>query len=111
MLHHLMDMKHPISKSPPSTIYNALINQSIGPEETFNAFEKCLRLMYKTCTRSGIQYDEGFLILCFIQVLDSNFDYSQELLDQGVLTWYEFSLNEVLILVNDIKLNKQSTDT
>ncbi len=57
MIHHLMDMKHPVSKSSPSTIYNALTNQSINADETFDAFAKRLRLMYKTCTRSGIPYN------------------------------------------------------
>ena len=111
MLCHLMDMKHPISQSSASTLYNALTNQTIGPEESFNAFAKRLRLMYKTCTCSDIPYDEGFLIQCFVHDLDKNFDYSQELLDQGVLPLYNQTLNEVLILVNDIKLNKQSTGT
>ena len=109
MLQHLMDMKHPISKLSASTIYNSLSNQTIASDESFGAFAKCLRLMYKTCTRSGIPYDEGYLICCFIQGLDSNFDYSHKLLERGVLLWYELSLNEVLILVNDIKLNKQPT--
>lgn len=111
MLHHLMDMKHPVSHSSASTLYNALLNQTKEPEESFDAFAKRLRLMYKTCTRSGIPYDEGFLIRCFAQGLDKNFDYSRELLDQGVLPWYNQTLNEVLVLINDIKLNKQSTGT
>ena len=50
MLRHLMDLKHPISKTSASTLYNSLTSQSIKSEETFDAFAKRLRLMYKTCT-------------------------------------------------------------
>ncbi len=64
--------------------------------------------MYKTCTCSGIPYDEGFLVRCFMQGLDSNFGYTREMIDVGVLQYYELSLNEVLVLVNDLKLNKTS---
>ena len=67
--------------------------------------------MYKTCTRSGIPYDEGFLVRCFMHGLDSNFDYTREMIDVGVLKYYELSLNEVLVRVNDIKLNKTSNGT
>ena len=108
MLHHLMDMKHPISKSSASTIYNALSHQTIAPTESFESFAKRLRLMYKTCTRSGIPYDEGFLIRCFIRGLDCNFDNSRDLLDQHVLNWYDLTLNEVLRIVNNIKITKES---
>ena len=67
--------------------------------------------MYKTCTRSGIPYNEGFLIQCFMQGLDANFEHTREMIDLGVLKWYELTLNEVLVFVNDIKLNKQSHGT
>ncbi len=45
MLHHLMDMKNPISKSSVSTIYNALSHQTIELTEIFETFAKRLRLM------------------------------------------------------------------
>ena len=68
-------------------------------------------LMYKTCTYSGIPYGERFIIRCFIQGFHNNVDYRREMLDCGVLQFYELALNEVLVLVNDIKLNKTSHDT
>ena len=111
MLHHLVAMKHPTSKSSASTVYNALARQKITPNETFDDFAKKLRIMYKTCTRAGIPYDEGYLIRCFIQGLDHNYDHTRELLDNGVLPWYDLTLNEVIIYVTDIKMNKMSTGT
>ena len=111
MLTHLMDIKHPVSLSSATTTYHALGNQHIRPDESFDSFAKHLRLMYETCTRSGIPYDEGFLIHCFINGLDSNFDQTRELLDCVVLQWYELTLHDVLIQVTDIKLNKISTGT
>ena len=108
MLHHLIDLKHPISKTSASTLYNSLSSQSMKPEESFDEFAKRLRLMYKTCTRSGIPYDEGFLIRCFMQGLDENYDHTREMIDLGVLKWYELTLNEVVVYVTDIKINKTS---
>ena len=67
--------------------------------------------MYNTCTRSGIHYDNGFLIRCFIQGLDVNFDHTCKIIDLGVLKWYEKILKKVLVLVNDIKINKTSHGT
>ena len=49
--------------------------------------------MYKTCTQSGFPYDEGYLFCCLIKGLDINYDYSRELLEQGILPWYVMSLN------------------
>ena len=62
MLNHLMDLKHPVSETSASTLYNSLTSQLIKPDEIFDAFTKRLCLMYKTSTQSGIPYDEGFLI-------------------------------------------------
>ena len=111
MLAYSMDMKYPVSHSSASTIYNTLGNQHIGKDESFHAFAKRVQLMYKTCTRTVILYDEGFLIRCFIKGLDFNFDQTRELLDCGVLPWYNLTLNEVLVHVTDIKLTKTSTGT
>ena len=68
-------------------------------------------IKYKTCTRSDILYDKGFIIHRFIQGLNCNFDHRKKFLDEGVLPWYELPLNEVLISVNCINLNKQSIET
>ena len=111
MLNHLLELKHPSSKTSASTIYNALPSQRIKPGESFDEFAKRLRIMYKTCTRSGISHDEGFLIRCFMQGLDSNFDHTREMIDVGALKYYEKTLNEVLVLVHDIKLTKLSHGT
>lgn len=92
-------------------INNAMHSQRIKPDESSNTFAKRLCLMYKTCTRSGIPYDEGFLIRCFMQGLDSNFNYTWEMIDVGVLNYNELTLNEVLVHINDIKLNKTSNGT
>ena len=108
MLNHLMDMKHPVSKSSANNIYDALANQSIKPDKSFDSFAPRLRLMYKTCTQSGIAYGRGYLVRCFIKGLDSNFDYSRELLSQGVLRWFNQTMNEVLISINNAKLNKET---
>ena len=35
MLNHLMELKHPTSKTSASTVYTALTNQRIGPKESF----------------------------------------------------------------------------
>ncbi len=106
MLNHLMELKHPTSKTSASMIYTALTNQHIRPKESFEEFAKRLRIMYKTCTRGGLHHDEGFLIRCFMQGLDSNFDHTREMIDIGALSYYEKTLNEVLVLVNEIKLAK-----
>lgn len=42
MLNHLIDLKHPISKSLASTMYNALNTQCIKPDESFDASAKRL---------------------------------------------------------------------
>ena len=101
-------MKHPVSKSSANNIYNVLAHQTIKQDETFDSFATRLRLMYKTCTRSGILYDEGYLVCCFIRGLDSIFDYSRKLLSQGVLSWFDQPINEVLLAVNNVKLNKEA---
>ncbi len=106
MLNHLMELKHPTSKTSASTVYTALTNQHIRPKESFEEFAKRLRIMYKTCTRGGLHHDEGFLIRCFMQGLDSNFDHTREMIDVGALSYYDKTLNEVLVLVNEIKLAK-----
>ena len=111
MLHHLMDLKHPISKSSATSIYHSLSLQKIGPKESFDSFAKRLRLMYKTCTRSGIKYEESFLVCCFVKGLDSNFDYAREMLDVGAFNWYEKTLNDIIVICNDIKLTKTSNGT
>ena len=108
MLNHLMEMKHPVSKSSANNIYNSLSNQTIKPDESFDSFATRLRLMYKTCTRSGISYDEDYLVRCFIKGLDCNFDYSRELLSQGVLDWFDKPITQVLIAVTNVKLNKEA---
>ena len=111
MLNHLMDLKHPVSTSSAATIYNSLHTQKIAKDDSFDAFAKRLRLTYKTCTRSGIPYNEGFLIRCFINRLNSNFAHTQEMLDCNVLKWYDLTLNEVIVLANETKLNKIATGT
>ena len=111
ILNHLMDLKHPVSTSSAATIYNSLHSQKIAKDKSFDNFAKHLRLMYKTCTRSRIPYNEGFLIRCFINRLDSNFNHTREMLDCNVLKWYEKTINEVIVLANDTKLNKIATGT
>ena len=103
-----MDMKHPVFKSSANSIYNTLAHQVIKPDETFDSFATRLRLMYKICIRSGILYDEGYLVRCFIWGLDSNFDYCCKLLSQGVLPWFDQTIIEVLVAVNNVKLNKEA---
>ena len=46
-----------------------------------------------------------------MQGLDSNFDHTREMIDLRGLKWYELTLNEVLVRVNDIKINKTSHGT
>lgn len=66
---------------------------------------------YKTCTRSGIACDKGYLICWFIHGLDNNINHTKEFLDCGVLPWYDLTRNDVIIQVTDIKMNKMSTGT
>ncbi len=46
-----------------------------------------------------------------MQGLDSNFDHTREMIDVGALKYYEKTLNEVLVLVHDIKLTKLTHGT
>ena len=60
MLQHLIDMKHLISKLLALTIYDAMIYQTIVPDNLFDTFTKRLCLIYKTCMQSDIPYDGDF---------------------------------------------------
>ena len=89
MLQQLITMKHPTSKPSSSTVYNTSALQKSGTSEMFHNFAKKLYTMHETCTTSSIPYhcDEGYLIWCFIQGLNHNYNYVRELLDNGVLPW------------------------
>ena len=43
-----------------------------------------------------------------MQGLESNFEHTREMIDLGVVKWYDLILNEVLVPVNNIKINKTS---
>ena len=92
-----INMKHPVSKPSASIMYNILSNQHIGIDKTFDVYATYLHLMYKMCTCSGIPYDEGFFILCFLYRLDCNFDKTREHFNTRMLNWYKSSLNVLQI--------------
>ena len=109
MVHHLISMKHPSSQASASAVYNNMYSTKIRKHETFEAFAKRLRTQYRTCTRSGFPYEESYLVRCFINGLDSNFDHARTLLQNGALNWYSYSLNDVIQEVTEVKLNRQSS--
>ena len=109
MVHHLISMKHPASQASASAVYNNMYNMKIKKSETFEAFAKWLRIHYRTCTRSGFPYEEGYLVRCFINGLDGNFDHVWTLLQNGALHWYTLTLNEVIKEAMEVKLNRQSS--
>ena len=109
LVHHRISMKHPTSQASASAIYNTMYSMIIRKHKTFDAFVKRIRTHYRTCTRSSFPYREGHLVRCFINGLDSNFDNSRTLLQNGALHWFTLILNEVIQEVMEIKLNCQSS--
>ena len=106
MVHHLISMKHPASQASASAVYNNMYSMKMNKSETFEAFAKRLRIHYRTCTRSGFPYEEGYLVRCFINGLDGNFDHVRTLLQNGALHWYTLTLNEVIKEATEVKLNR-----
>jgi hypothetical protein len=95
MFHHLHRDKYPLSASIASNTLNAIFTTKILQKESLEAYPKRLRKMYSVCTENGTTYQEDFLVRCFIQSLDSNYDTTRDLLKNGALDWYSLDLTTV----------------
>ena len=109
MVHHLILMKHPALQASASVVYNNMYSMKIWKTISFEAFAKRLRNHYRTCIWSGFPYEDGYLVQCFINGLDGNFDHVRTLLQNGALHWYNLTLNEVIKQATEVKLNRQSS--
>jgi len=74
-------------------------------------FAKRLRSMYNVVTANGYPHDEDFLVRCFIDGLDSNFDSTRQLLVTGALDWYSHDLITVTKKAWTIQINLQAVGT
>ncbi len=92
-------------------IYNNMHSKKIKKNESFKAFENCLRTHYHMCIRSGFPHKDCYLVQCFINGLDTNFDHAHKLLQNGTIQWYGLTFNEVIHGATEVKLNRQSSGT
>jgi hypothetical protein len=106
MFHYLNRAKYPISASTASNTLNAMFTTKILQKESLEAYSKRLRNMYCFCTENGTTYQEDFLVRCFIQGLDSNYDDTRDFLTNGALDWYSLDLTTVKQRAEEIKLTK-----
>ena len=86
-----------------------MFHTKIAKDESFQSFAKRLRTTYRACITAGYPEDESYLVRCFVRGLDSNYNNVRDLLDTNALDWFDKSLNQVIQLVTDIKLNKKTT--
>ena len=68
-----------------------------------------MRSQHAICTANGIVHDEQYLVRCFICGLDTNYDYTRDLLSNNALSWYSKDLNDVVQLAKDVKLTCESS--
>ena len=111
MFHHLFHAKYPLSSSTASSVKLAMSSTKILQKETMETFAKRLRSMYNVVTANGYPHDEDFLVRCFIDGLDSNFDATRQLLITGALDWYSHDLITVTQKAWTIQLNLQAVGT
>ena len=109
MYYHLRQMKNPISQAYISTLFQSIFHTKIKKNESFDSFGKQRRIIFRSCKEAGFPEDKAYLICCYIRSLDSNYDNIRELLDTNALDWFNKTLDEVIQLTTDIKLNKTTT--
>jgi hypothetical protein len=109
MFHHLRKMKYPSTEATTTSLMNVMYETKIQPKESLEQFAHRLRSQYITCTANGISLDERYLVRCFIRGLDTNYDYTRDLLLNDALSWYSNDLNDVVQLAKDVKLTRESS--
>jgi hypothetical protein len=109
MFHHPKEMKYPTSDATINSILNSLYDTKINPKESLEMFAKRLRSNCAICTNHGIPHDEKYLVRCFIRGLDTNFDYTRNLLSNNAISWYNKDLNAIVQLAKNMKLTRETT--
>lgn len=71
-----MSFNHTSQALPPSEIdVSELMSKAkMTQTETFDTFAKRLRSMYRRVAAAADQYDESFIVCCFLSGLDENFE-------------------------------------